>query len=305
MHRLKESRTSGMTAATRPEPLGAQPLVHPLTERHSESEVLDFLSGRPAQAVIMSGLIRDNGFESPFNRGTFYACRDRDGRLDGVALVGHATFVEARTDGALRAFAELAQRERAAHMILGEQEMIGGFWGHYAPAGQQPRLFCRELLFEQRWPVRACEPVPNLRLATLEDLMLVMPVHAAMAYEESGVNPIDVDLAGFRLRCARRIENGRVWVKVEGGELVFKADVASETPECTYVEGVYVAPASRQQGVGLRCLSQLGRTLLERTESVCALVNEQNLVAQSLFLKAGYRLRGYFDTIYLERGAGV
>ena len=276
--------------------------VHPLTEGDGEAEVLDFLAERPAPTVILRGLIRDNGFESPFNRGTFYACRDREGHLEGVALVGHATFVEARTGGALRAFAELAQGQRGAHMILGEQEMIRGFWGHYAPAGQVPRLFCRELFFEQRWPVRACEPVPGLRLATLEDLMLVKPVHAAMAYNESGVNPLDVDLAGFRLRCARRIENGRVWVLVEGGELVFKADVASETPECTYVEGVYVDPASRQQGVGLRCLSQLGRTLLERSASLCALVGEQNLVAQSLFLKAGYRLRGYYDTIYLERG---
>jgi predicted GNAT family acetyltransferase len=277
-------------------------LVHPLTERHDEGEVLDFLAERPVHTVVMAGLIRDNGLESPFNRGRFYACRDSLDGLAGVALVGHATFVEARAEGALRAFAELAQKEREAHMILGEQSLIRGFWGHYAPAGQTPRLFCRELLFEQRWPVEACEPVPNLRRATLDDLMLVMPVHAAMAYDESGVNPLDVDLAGFRLRCARRIEHGRVWVLVEDGDLIFKADVASETPYCTYVEGVYVEPASRKRGHGLRCLSQLGRTLLDGSSSVCALVNEQNLVAQSLFLRAGYRLRGYYETIFLERG---
>jgi predicted GNAT family acetyltransferase len=275
--------------------------VHPLTEKDSEAEVLAFLAERPAPTVVMRGLIRDNGLESPFNRGTFYAARDRAGALEGVALVGHATFVEARNEAALRAFAELAQSVRDGHMILGERETVGRFWDYYAPGGQSPRVFCRELLFEQRWPVRACEQVPALRLATLEDLMLVMPVHAAMARDESGVNPMEVDLGGFRLRCARRIENGRVWVLVEGGELVFKADVASETPECTYVEGVYVEPASRQKGLGLRCLSQLGRTLLERSETLCALVNEQNLVAQSLFLKAGYRVRGYYDTIFLER----
>ena len=302
MPQFSESRKAAV-ARTGPARAESSSRVHPLTEGDSEPEVLNFLAERPAPTVVMRGLIRDNGFESPFNRGTFYACRDREGKLEGVALVGHATFVEARTDGALRAFAELAQGERAAHMILGEQAMIGSFWGHYAPAGQAPRLFCREILFEQRWPVRACEPVAGLRLATLEDLMLVMPVHAAMAYEESGINPIDADLQGFRLRCARRIENGRVWVLVEEGHLVFKADVASETPECTYIEGVYVTPASRQQGVALRCLSQLGRALLERTEAVCALVNEQNLVAQSLFLKAGYRLRGYYDTIFLQRGS--
>lgn len=293
---------SKKAAVGRRERAAGQPLlVHPLTERHDELEVLDFLAARPAHTVVMSGLIRDNGFESPFNRGTFYACRDSEGELAGVALVGHATFVEARTEGALREFAALAQKERDAHMILGEQGLMHRFWGHYADAGQTPRLFCRELLFEQRWPVEACEPVPNLRRATLDDLMLVMPVHAAMAYDESGINPLDVDMNGFRMRCARRIEHGRVWVLVEDGNLTFKADIASETPECTYVEGVYVEPASRKRGHGLRCLSHLGRELLASSESVCALVNEQNLVAQSLFLRAGYKLRGYYETIFLER----
>ncbi len=296
----ESKKAAAATAARAPE---SSFLVHPLTERHDEVEVLDFLAERPVHTVVMSGLIRDNGMESPFNRGTFYACRDSEGLLAGVALIGHATFVEARAEGALRAFAELAQKERGAHLILGEQGLMHRFWGHYAPSGQTPRLFCRELLFEQRWPVEACEPVPELRRATLDDLMLVMPVHAAMAYDESGINPLDVDMAGFRLRCARRIEGGRVWVLVEDGNLVFKADIASETPECTYVEGVYVEPASRQRGHGLRCLSHLGRELLAGSQSVCALVNEQNLAAQSLFLRAGYKLRGYYETIFLERDA--
>ena len=280
----------------------ALPLVHPLTERSDEVEILAFLMERPIHTVVMAGLIRDNGLESPFNRGTFYASRDAAGRLEGVALIGHATFVEARTDAALRALARLAQKERGAHMILGEQELIHRFWNHYAPAGQKPRLFCRELLFEQRWPVGARERVESLRRATLEDLPLVMPVHAEMARAESGVNPLEVDAQGFRLRCARRIEHGRVWVLVRDGELVFKADIASDTPDCVYIEGVYVEHASRQQGVGLLCLSQLTRTLLGRASAVCALVNEQNLAAQALFLKAGYRVRGYYDTVFLERG---
>jgi hypothetical protein len=298
MPQLKQSRKD----AARPEPLESAHLVHPLTERHPEGEVLDFLSGRPAQAVIMSGLIRDNGFESPFNRGTFHACRDAAGRLEGVALVGHAVYVVAETAAALGVFARIAQGQHDAHMILGEQEVVGRFWSHYAPAGQTPRLFCRELLFEQRWPVSAREPVEGLRPATLEDLMLVMPVHAAMAYEESGVNPIDVDPHGFRMRCARRIEHGRVWVLVEDGQLLFKTDIASDTPECVYLEGVYVDAASRRQGYGLRCLSQLGCNLLERTKTVSALVNEQNLASQALFQKAGYKLRGLYDTVFLERG---
>jgi len=300
MPKFNESKSAAAAARVRE----AEPdcLVHPLSERSDEVEILAFLMERPVHTVVMAGLIRDNGLESPFNRGTFYACRDSAGRLEGVALIGHATFVEARTGAALKALARLAQRERDAHMILGEQELIHRFWNHYAPEGQRPRLFCREILFEQRWPVGACDPVEGLRRATLEDLPLVMPVHAEMAREESGVNPLEVDAQGFRLRCARRIENGRVWVLVRDGELIFKADIASDTPDCVYIEGVYVEHASRQQGAGLRCLSQLTRTLLGRASAVCALVNEQNLAAQALFLKAGYRVRGYYDTVFLERG---
>src|SRR5215213_1693093 len=108
MPQLSESKKADR-AAMRPEPFEPALLVHPLTEGHAEGEVLDFLSGRPAQAVIMSGLIRDNGFESPFNRGTFYACRDAEGRLEGVALVGHAVYVAADTAPALKAFARVAQ----------------------------------------------------------------------------------------------------------------------------------------------------------------------------------------------------
>ena len=122
--------------------------VHALTERDAEPEVLDFLAERPAPTVVMRGLIRDNGFESPFNRGTFHACRDEGGRLEGVALVGHAVYVTAETPAALRAFARVAQEQHSAHVILGERELVGRFWEHYAAAGQTPRA-------PSRWSPRA------------------------------------------------------------------------------------------------------------------------------------------------------
>ena len=299
---MLQPRKTRKPAAPRPPSGGPAPLAYPLTERDGESEILAFLAERPVHTVVMSGLIRDNGLESPFNRGSFYACRGESGALEGVALVGHAVLIEARTLGALKAFAELAQAHRDAHMTLGEQEAVAGFWDYYAETGQPPRLFCRELLYEQQWPVVAAPAVAGLRPARLADLPLVLPVHAQMAEAESGVNPLEADPHGFRLRCARRIESGRVWVLVEDGGLVFKADIASDTPECVYVEGVYVAPESRRRRYGLRCLTQLGRHLLGRTKIVSALVNEENRPAQALFQKAGYKLRGHYDTIFLRKG---
>ena len=274
--------------------------VHPLTAAH-EAEVLDFLAARPVHTVFMAGFIRDNGLESSLNRGSFYAYRDAEGQLEGVALIGHATLVEARSEAALTAFAQLARKGSNAHMIMGEEEKIELFWRAYSEIEQKPHIICSELLLEQRWPAEQCEVVTGLRLASLDDLGHVMSVNAEMAFEESGVNPMERDPIGYRMRTARRIEQNRVWVWVENERLIFKADIVSDTPEAIYLEGVYVNPEDRGKGYGLRCFSHLCRTLLARTVSICLLVNEENKKAQDFYAKAGYKLQSRYDTIFLPR----
>src|SRR5881394_3506038 len=182
-----------------------------------EVEVLQFLAQRPIHTVAMMSMIRDNGIVSPLYRGTFYGCRDLNGQLEGVALVGHATLMETVSDRALAALAQVARECPHTHLIMGEKERVADFWSHYSDAGRRQRLACREWLFEFSRPVGAREPVSGLRPAILEELDLVMPIHAELAFAESGVNPLQVDPQGFRERCRRRIEQGRTWVVVENG----------------------------------------------------------------------------------------
>ena len=277
--------------------------VCPLTPQH-QSEALAFLDARHIHTIIMASYIRDNGLVSSLNRGTFYACRDRRGRLEGVALIGHLTLIEARSRRALEAFAHLTRACAEARMVVTEQKKVKQFWRYYAgPQQEKPHLICRELLYEQQWPIEAREAVSGLRLATLDDLDRVVEVHAEVTLELKGMNPMLSDPQGFRLRCVRRIEQGRVWVWFENGHLVFKADVIAETPEVTYLEGVYVNPAQRGRGYGLRCFSQLSRILLQRSKAVCLLVNEQNRKAQAFYDKAGYKLHSYYDMLFLPESS--
>src|SRR5687768_9820315 len=112
LHALKE------TVAPRPQlpPVAARSLtLQTLTGEHT-AEVLAFLAERPLHTVIMASFIRDNGLVSPLNRGTFHACRNTEGRLEGVALIGHAILIEVHTDEALAAFARLAQECTRAHL---------------------------------------------------------------------------------------------------------------------------------------------------------------------------------------------
>ena len=263
------------------------------------AEVLSFLAERSLHTVCMAGLIRDNGLASEHNRGTFYGCRNSAGRLEGVALVGHATLVEARTRRAMREFALAAQASPRTHMIMGEVEAVEDFWGHYADEGRAMRRACREALFDLRRGVQTGADVSDLRPATPEDLDLIVPVHAALAEAESGVNPLASDAEGFRRRCLRRVEQGRTFVVVRDGRLLFKADVQADTPEVVYLEGVYVHPSERGTTFGRRALSDLARRLLARTRAVCLLVNEENERAQRFYRMCGFKHQGTCDTIFL------
>ena len=269
-------------------------------EQAHEAEVLAFLNQRPVHTFGMVGFITANGLVSPHNRGAFYACRNEEGRLEGVALIGRYILLETRCDAALEAFARLAREFGNAHMVLGEVDVVEAFWSYYGDGGQAPRRFCRELLVEQRWPIEVQESVQDLRLGTTDDLELVVPAHAQSALEESGIDPLKVDPEGFRQRCARRIEQGQTWVWIENGRLIFKAEVLTDTSLVTYLEGVWVDPNERGKGLGSRCMLELGKNLLKRSNSVCLLVNEKAQKAQAFYKKAGYKFIGYYDTVFLK-----
>jgi predicted GNAT family acetyltransferase len=266
----------------------------------NSAEVFQFLSARPVHTVFMASLIRDNGLVSPHNRGSFYSCRDRHGYLEGIALLGHATMIEARSENALASFAKLARNCLNARLIRGEQETINKFWKFYANSGQEPRLVCRESLLGQKTPTPG-DGMDGLRPATLEDLDKILAVNASMAFEEAGTSPMQNDPSGFRSRTARRIEQNRIWIWMQDGRLIFKADVVAHTPAVTYLEGVHIHAEERRKGYGMRCLSSLSSILLEHSESICLTVNEKNKTALSFYEKAGYEFHSHYETVYLRR----
>lgn len=265
-----------------------------------EAEALRFLAQRPIHTVFMATLIRDNGFGSPDNRGIFHAYRDASGKLEGVALIGHATILEARTDQAVAAFAQLAVSSPQTYLIRGPRTVVETFWKHYAGTGQELRLICREMLFEKTDPTPVAFPDIDLRRATMNDIEHVLAVNAMLAFEEARVNPLQRDPKGFRARTARRIQRGRVWIATEDGKPVFKADVVGETPEMIYLEGIHVDARRRGQGYGKRCLKQLASTLLRNHSGVCLTLNQRKADTVAFYVKAGFDFHSEYLSLYLR-----
>ena len=269
-------------------------------QTENTQEVLAFLAKRPIHTVVMSGWIRDNGIESPLNRGTFYGYRNNENQLEGVALIGHSTLIEARSDEALVAFAlQSRNADIPLHFLMASGDSIETFWYHYAEDGRTPRLRCTELMFEMKFPVPIRNSVEGLRKATAEDLLIVAEAHAQVAFDESGVNPLQRDREKFLERTLRRIEKGWCWVVIQDEQLIFKADVVAQTSDVIYLEGIYVAPEKRGKGIGADCLSQVGRKLLMEAKAICLLSNIDFQHAHNTYRKVGFRMRDKYQTIFV------
>ena len=263
-------------------------------------EVVAFLSMRPVHTVVMASFIADNGIESTMNRGKFFGYRGPNGSLEGVALIGHTTLVEARSDAALTAFAVTARTaETPIHLIMSSGDAAQTFWNRYSNGLSQPRLTCTELLFELNFPfpVQKCEW--NVRLAKPEELLQVAEAQAEVAETESGVNPMTKDREGFLKRVMRRIEQGRIFVVFDGDKLVFKADIIAETDNVIYLEGIYTGHEYRGRGIGSSCLAALSLELVSRVENICMLSNVEFTNAHRSFAKAGYKHSDQCTTLFV------
>lgn len=270
-----------------------------LTENNRE-EALKFLAVRPVHTVVMASFINDNGMESDLNRGKFYGYRNAKGELEGIALIGHSTLVEARTDAALTALAFTARTaETPIHLIMSSGNAAQTFWNRYTDGLKQPRLTCTERLFELNFPflVQKCEW--DIRLARPEELIQVAEAQAEVAEIECGVNPMMKDREGFLKRVMRRIEQGRVFVVFDGDKLVFKADIIAETDSVIYLEGVYTGHEYRGKGIGSRCLAALSLELVSRVPNICMLSNVDFTHAHKSFVKAGYKSTDECTTLFV------
>lgn len=261
-----------------------------LLENANETEVLEFLSIRPVHTVVMKSFIQDNGMVSADNRGQFYGYRGETGKLEGVALIGHTTLIEARSDDSLAAFALTAKVSATPlHIVMSDSRTTERFWKFYAGENQKPRLACMELLFELNFPFLVQKCKWNVRTARTEEIDQIAEAHAEVAFIESGVNPLEKDREGFLRRTLKRIEKERTFVVFENGKLIFKADIVAETSDVVYLEGIYVAPEYRGQGIGSECLAALSLKLMNRASNICLLSNIEFKAAHRSFAKAGFK----------------
>ena len=138
-----------------------------------------------------------------------------------------------RSDSTRRASRTVAARimrqRRQCASIFGPSEQVVGLWNRLGPSwgpvrairGHQP------LLTTSTRPRARPAYRPRVRPARLDEVGLVVPAAAHMFTEEIGYPPYFGSDRGYRASVAALIRQGHTFIRVEDGEVIFKADVGS------------------------------------------------------------------------------
>lgn len=238
--------------------------------------VLEFCARDPVERVFLEEMAR--------RRTGRFTALVRGGELVGLCHAG--TNVVPSGEGC-DAFAEVAARS-PARMLIGEERAVADLWAAARPslpAAREDRPGQPVYVIDQR-------PEPGesrLRPATLADLPLVLPRAAAAHREELGIDPLERDADGFRLRTRGQIEEGRSWLWEEDGVVLFKAEASAWTPAAVQLAQVWTDPEARGSGNAQRGLRDLVRLLLEQVPVVTLFVRTDNEPAIRLYERVGMR----------------
>jgi GNAT superfamily N-acetyltransferase len=193
-----------------------------------------------------------------------------------------------------------ATSRRTASTIVGPVDAVDAFWARAAEEGwEQPReIRSRQPHLEIRSAPRV-EPDPLVRPSRRSDLDDLYPACVAMYTEEVGVSPEDgggADL--YRARVAQLISRRWSFARYEEGRVIFKAEVACASPEAAQIQGVYVVPDRRGEGLataGMAAVVEQVRAMIAPTVSLY--VNEWNVPARVAYARVGFTETARFTTI--------
>jgi uncharacterized protein len=191
-------------------------------------------------------------------------------------------------------------RGAATATIVGPHDAVAALWDVAGDRWGTPR--------DTRWrqphleicTAPAVAPDPLVRQTERADFDALYPACVAMYTEEVGVSPEGVGGADFyRARVLQLISRGWSYARFDDhGRVVFKAEVACSSPHAAQVQGVYVAPQRRGEGLAVRGMAAVVAHVREHVAPVVSLyVNDWNRPARAAYERVGFRETARFSTI--------
>jgi len=223
-----------------------------------------------------------------------------DEQLVSMCHVGANLVPVNASPAACDAFVERALRTGPrCSTIVGPQDAVNLLWAGLEDQWPSPR----ELRWDQPHMVATSPPSvapdPLVRRTTKREAHILYPACVAMYTEEVGISPeVDGGRDLYRARVNQLIGRGWSFSRIEDGRVVFKAEVACATPNACQIQGVYVAPDMRGQGLCAGGMATVVETCRrEIAPAVSLYVNAHNVAARAAYVRAGFEQVGTFATL--------
>ncbi|MDQ3761672.1 MAG: GNAT family N-acetyltransferase [Actinomycetota bacterium] len=258
------------------------------------------LATEPVMSCMVAARIESGGLDPWRLGGELWGFGSRlDGAPDGLCFSG-ANLVPLRGGrSAVRAFADrAAQRVRSCSSMVGPADQVLRLWSElcesWGPAREERPNQPLMVLAEQ--PLVAADPL--VRPVRPDELDCYLPAAVAMFTEEVGVDPRLPDGgAGYRARVAELIAAGRAFARIEAGEVVFKAEIGAMSSTVGQIQGVWVHPDRRGQGLAAGATAAVVQQLHRMGRIASLYVNNYNLPARAAYRRVGFAQVGCFATV--------
>lgn len=202
---------------------------------------------------------------------------------------------------AVAAFAEhaLPPAPRAAS-IVGPRETVMDLWTRMTPLWGPARSVRDEQPFLVIDHDGLVAPDPRVRRVLLDEVDVLYPASVAMFTEEVGVDPEVMSGSAYRARVTQLVGQGWSFAIIEDDTVLFKAEVGAAAGDVCQVQGVYVHPDVRGQGLAAPAMAAVVQQVRRTIAPVVTLyVNGHNVPARRTYDRVGFRQHTTFATILL------
>jgi predicted GNAT family acetyltransferase len=262
-------------------------------------DVRRILSRDPVAHCFVASRVLTSGLDSWRLGGELWGWAE-DGELTSLLYLGANLVPVESSPQARRAFADRCRRiGRRCSSIVGPAEEVDLLWPlleHSWGPARQVRDRQPLMLIEGPSPI---ESDPLVRLVREDEVDLLLPACVSMFTEEVGVSPLAHGAGDvYRARIADLVRTRRAYARIEDGKVLFKAEVGAVGDGVCQVQGVWVAPERRGEGLslpGMAAVVDLARA--EVASAVSLYVNDFNSVARHVYRRVGFREVGAFTTV--------
>ncbi|MEO6792303.1 MAG: GNAT family N-acetyltransferase [Mycobacterium sp.] len=211
-----------------------------------------------------------------------------------IPLSGAPADLAAFADKAASAIRRCSSLVGRAELVLPMWQRLADFWGPARDVRENQPLMALQTM-------PACPMDPEVRQVRPDELDAYLVAAVDMFIGEVGVDPRAGDGGrAYRRRVANLIAAGRAWARFERGEVVFKAEVGSQSPAVGQIQGVWVHPEHRGRGLGSGGTAMLAAVLVGTGRIASLYVNDFNEVARATYERVGFTPAGTFATVLLD-----